>query len=461
MAQAQPRSMSPSRSEPLSVQTSAKSAPGIKAQRESIEDFEIIEQVGEGHLSAVLHCVDVRSGIHVAVKSYHKDRMNLISSRQVAREIELQASLQHPSIVQIYAAFEDKEGIYVVQEFALGGDLYAQLAQAGGYLAEDQVAGEVMVPVLAALGHMHDKGIMHRDIKPENLLLSEKYEVKLADFGLAINTDAQAPISRVGTLDYMAPEIVRISTSLAGGAPRDAPAGSGAKANYGKAADVWAVGILTYELLIGGPAFEADTKEGTFKLIESGEPFHPRHLSESSKDFMRKCLVKEEKKRATVAELQQHPWVTRFASQVAPAMFEEEEQEQEVSPLKAALEEAVSAAEAQGRSKQPGARRNSHKPNEVIELQQFQGKIMAGGVPGSLASKCAGGAWSGALEGGGGTPRNTAAADDGSDSDLLRAVRMQQESKSDVNGNLLQSFRNMDVTTGPAGTPRFTANTGV
>ncbi|DBA67828.1 hypothetical protein WJX79_008032 [Trebouxia sp. C0005] len=279
MAQAQPRSMSPSRSEPLSVQLSAKSAPGIKAQREpatapkrhaaqssvpiailSIEDFEIIEQVGEGHLSAVLHCVDVRSGIHVAVKSYHKDRMNLISSRQVAREIELQASLQHSSIVQIYAAFEDKEGIYVVQEFALGGDLYAQLAQAGGYLAEDQVACEVMVPVLAALGHMHDKGIMHRDIKPENLLLSEEYEVKLADFGLAINTDAQAPISRVGTLDYMAPEIVRISTSLAGGSPRDAPAGSGAKANYGKAADVWAVGILTYELLIGGPAFEADTK---------------------------------------------------------------------------------------------------------------------------------------------------------------------------------------------------------
>lgn len=79
----------------------------------------------------------------------------------MAREIELQASLQHPSIVQIYAAFEDKEGIYVVQEFALGGDLYAQLAQAGGYLAEDQVAGEVMVPVLDALGYMHDKVIVH------------------------------------------------------------------------------------------------------------------------------------------------------------------------------------------------------------------------------------------------------------------------------------------------------------
>ena len=77
--------------------------------------------------------------------------------QQVAREIELQASLQHPSIVQIYAAFEDNEGIYVVQEFALGGDLYAQLAQAGGYLAEDQVACEVMLPVLAALGYMHDQ----------------------------------------------------------------------------------------------------------------------------------------------------------------------------------------------------------------------------------------------------------------------------------------------------------------
>lgn len=76
---------------------------------------------------------------------------------QVAREIELQALLQHPSIVQIYAAFEDNEGIYVVQEFALGGDLYAQLAQAGGYLGEDQVACEVMVPVLSALAYMHRK----------------------------------------------------------------------------------------------------------------------------------------------------------------------------------------------------------------------------------------------------------------------------------------------------------------
>ncbi|KAL0037854.1 hypothetical protein WJX79_002043 [Trebouxia sp. C0005] len=85
---------------------------------------------------------------------------------------------------------------------------------------------------------------------------------------------------------------------------------------------------------------------------------------------------------------------------------------------------------------------------------------MAGGMPGGLASKCVGGAWSGALEGGGGTPRNTAAADDGSDSDLLRAVRTQQGSKSAANGDLLQSFRNMDVTTGPAGTPRSTANTG-
>lgn len=85
---------------------------------------------------------------------------------QVAREIDLQASLQHPSIVQIYAAFEDSEGIYVVQEYAVGGDLYAQLAQAGGYLGEDQVAGEVLVPVLAALGFMHDKVSLHQTLAP-------------------------------------------------------------------------------------------------------------------------------------------------------------------------------------------------------------------------------------------------------------------------------------------------------
>ena len=101
------------------------------------------------HKSAPIHC------IHTLIAYNACD--HLLLRCQVAREIELQASLQHPSIVQIYAAFEDKEGIYVVQEFALGGDLYAQLAQAGGYLAEDQVACEVMVPVLDALGYMHDK----------------------------------------------------------------------------------------------------------------------------------------------------------------------------------------------------------------------------------------------------------------------------------------------------------------
>ncbi|KAL3155776.1 hypothetical protein ABBQ32_012792 [Trebouxia sp. C0010 RCD-2024] len=162
------------------------------------------------------------------------------------------------------------------------------------------------------------------------------------------------------------------------------------------------------------------------------------------------------------------PQKVSLLTQVAPAMFEEdEEQQQGVGPLKAALEEAAAAAEAQGRSKQPGARRNSHKPNEVLELQQFKGNILAnpGAAPNTLASKCVGPA---PLPGGGGTPRNTALGpgDTQGSGDLVHALhavtRQPQASsiKPDVNGNLLQSFRNMDVTTGPAGKPRSTANTG-
>ncbi|KAL3146010.1 hypothetical protein ABBQ38_015367 [Trebouxia sp. C0009 RCD-2024] len=113
MSQQQPKLMSPSRSEPLPANMSAMSSPGSKPSKASgttagrgpsssktiiqtatcpeelqrpswsIADFQIIEQVGEGHISVVLHCVDKHSGIHVAVKSYHKDRMNLTNSRQV------------------------------------------------------------------------------------------------------------------------------------------------------------------------------------------------------------------------------------------------------------------------------------------------------------------------------------------------------------------------------------------
>jgi len=138
---------------------------------------------------------------------YHRDRLNTLNVRQIIREIEIHASLPHPNIIKLYAAFEDTDGIYLVQEFAAGGDLYAELSRHGGYMLESHVVKYVMPPFLTALQHLHASKILHRDIKPENILLSAQGELKVADFGLAIDTRKEQPMSRVGTLDYMPPEV--------------------------------------------------------------------------------------------------------------------------------------------------------------------------------------------------------------------------------------------------------------
>eukprot|EP00887_Chlorella_sp_A99_P004640 scaffold4.g4640.t1 len=269
----------------------------------SFADFRVQRLLGEGNMSSVLHCVDRQRGQAVVVKMYHKERMNSMNVTQVSREIELHASLLHPNIVKLYAAFEDSDGIYLVEELAPRGDLYGELSCRGGYMSESQVAKNVLLPFLSALSYMHDRGILHRDIKPENVMLGEDSEVKLGDFGLAINTLREKPQSRVGTLDYMPPEIARLpygtsrSASIASAGTKgssssgastpssDAPPESPA-ACYGLPADVWCVGILAYELLVGSPPFEAETKDATYTRILKIEPHIPSRLSEPARDFI-------------------------------------------------------------------------------------------------------------------------------------------------------------------------------
>ena len=137
------------------------------------------------------------------------------------REVRIHAALAHPHVIALYAAFEDADHVYLAQEFADGGDLYEELKRSGGAMAEARVAACVVAPCLAAVHYLHFLGIVHRDIKPENILLAAPTPgagpvtggpasggrvVKLADFGLSISRRHERPVTRAGTLDYMAPE---------------------------------------------------------------------------------------------------------------------------------------------------------------------------------------------------------------------------------------------------------------
>ncbi len=320
----------------------------------SIHDLKVHRVLGEGALSTVVHCTCSLSGLPVALKMYHRDKLNNLNVKQIGREIDIHASLTHINVIKLYAAFEDADGIYLVQEFATGGDLYAELSRHGGYMLEAHVTKHVMAPFLTAISHLHQRSILHRDIKPENILLMANGEIKLADFGLAIDTSREKPMSRVGTLDYMPPEIAILPRSGAPippplsipGSPSHAAASSSAhttpkvpnsplgfspsspgspgaaprspfsqsfsinnNGNYGLPVDVWCAGILAYELLVGGPPFEADTKEATYTRILKTEPVIPAHISRSAQDFIRSALQKDPAMRPTIDQLAAHPWL--------------------------------------------------------------------------------------------------------------------------------------------------------
>ncbi|KAI7842591.1 hypothetical protein COHA_003695 [Chlorella ohadii] len=252
-----------------------------------LSDFALNKQLYKGKASTLYQATDKVSSTVVALKSYSKRRLSDLNWYQVEREIRLHSQLRHPHIIQLYAAFEDDNYVFMVTEFAAGGDLYEDLKRAGGQHRERVVAGDLLPPFMSALAYMHARSVVHRDIKPENILLTADRSVKVADFGLSINWGEERPVTRAGTLDYMSPEVL-----LCPEKSRPEENKEKVELGYTDAVDVWAVGILAYELLVGRPPFERETREETYNWIAKREPALPSWMSEGAKQFITAALAK-------------------------------------------------------------------------------------------------------------------------------------------------------------------------
>ncbi|KAF2004967.1 kinase-like protein [Amniculicola lignicola CBS 123094] len=276
-----------------------------------ITDFELGGALGRGKFGTVYLARHCSSNYVCAIKILSKAQItNDEEEKFIRRELEVHQNLAHPNILRFLSWFHDDAQIYLVLEYAAGGNLLHNLRkQRYGRFTEDQVA-HYIEQVADALKYMHDKNIMHRDIKPENILLGLHGEIKLADFGYSIHSVSGLRSTVCGTLDYIPPEIAKMT-----GSPtvEDLISQPYNVAKYTKTVDQWSLGILTYELLVGRPPFEMRSRKATEKRIAGfkGKVRFPAHVSQGATDFVMALLTVQEEERMGLDGVMAHEWLRR------------------------------------------------------------------------------------------------------------------------------------------------------
>lgn len=238
--------------------------------------FEIGRPLGKGKFGRVYLARDRSTGFICALKVLYKSELQQGTGveKQVRREIEIQSNLRHPNILKLYGHFHDSKRIFLILEFAGKGELYKHLRREGRF--PEWKAAQYIAQMAAALRYLHRKHVIHRDIKPENILVGIHGEIKISDFGWSVHAPNNRRNTLCGTLDYLPPEMVK----------------SGSKDNwYTEKVDLWSLGVLMYEFLVGEAPFE-DTPVMTHKRIARADMTIPEWVSKEAKDLIKKvCFV--------------------------------------------------------------------------------------------------------------------------------------------------------------------------
>ena len=265
-----------------------------KAKQFHLGMFEIGKPLGKGKFGRVYLARERGTGFVCALKVLHKSELQQGKvEKQVRREIEIQSNLAHPNVLRLYGHFHDTKRIFLILEFAGRGELYKHLRKAGRF--PEWQAAQYIAQMASALRYLHSKHVMHRDIKPENILVGIHGEIKISDFGWSVHAPNNRRNTMCGTLDYIPPEMVN---------PRR-------EENwYTEKVDLWSLGVLTYEFLVGEAPFE-DTPVMTQRRIARGDMTIPPFVSNDARDLIKRLLVLDPEKRLGLAEVEVHPWIVK------------------------------------------------------------------------------------------------------------------------------------------------------
>ncbi|XP_054914726.1 mitogen-activated protein kinase kinase kinase kinase 2 isoform X3 [Poeciliopsis prolifica] len=264
-----------------------------------LEDYELIHRIGCGTYGDVFKARSIRTSELAAIKIVKLDPGDDITSIQ--QEITMMKECKHKNIVAYFGSYHRNTKLWICMEYCGGGSLQ-DMYQVTGPLKEKQIAF-VCRETLQGLYHLHETGKMHRDIKGANILLTERGDVKLADFGVAAEISASVAKRKsfIGTPYWMAPEVAAVEK----------------KGGYNHLCDIWAVGITAIELAeLQPPMFDLHPMRALMLMSKSS--FQPPKLKDKTKwsagfhSFVKMALNKNPRKRPSAETLLQHPFVTQL-----------------------------------------------------------------------------------------------------------------------------------------------------
>lgn len=241
-----------------------------------------------------------------AQKTYKKNVVASVMPLKILfREISVHQTLIHPNIVRLFDHMEDRAKIYLILEYAEKGSLFDMIRKKIKLSEKD--AWPIFTQTCVGLNYLHSKNLLHRDLKPENLLISQNGSVKIGDFGWSARGTEQR-VTFCGTLDYMSPEMLK-------NLPQTTKV------------DIWALGVLLYEILHGTPPFRAKNPRELIRLIQERKFILGNHVSGNAKSLISEILQEDPEQRPTIKEILKHHWVQRLTDNKVRVGWKVENQE--------------------------------------------------------------------------------------------------------------------------------------
>uniref|UniRef100_A0A8C7YNP3 MAP/microtubule affinity-regulating kinase 3 n=1 Tax=Oryzias sinensis TaxID=183150 RepID=A0A8C7YNP3_9TELE len=255
-----------------------------------IGNYRLLKTIGKGNFAKVKLARHILTGKEVAIKIIDKTQLNPTSLQKLFREVRIMKTLNHPNIVQLFEVIETEKTLYLVMEYASGGEVFDYLV-AHGRMKEKEARAKFR-QIVSAVYYCHQKNIVHRDLKAENLLLDADSNIKIADFGFSNEfTEGSKLDTFCGSPPYAAPELFQ------------------GKKYDGPEVDIWSLGVILYTLVSGSLPFDGQNLKELRERVLRGKYRVPFYMSTDCEGILRRFLVLNPAKRCSLEQIMKDKWI--------------------------------------------------------------------------------------------------------------------------------------------------------